>query len=84
MEYKPTRQRRWSKALVRHGADPRIALAAVLGVAAEDIQVREASGSDPPAKASTVPRARPNNPSPDTEVAPEPNNGAPGSPAGDR
>jgi hypothetical protein len=40
VEYKPKRQRRWSKALVRHGADPRIALAAVLKIAAEDIQVR--------------------------------------------
>ena len=39
------RRGRWSKALVRHAADPRMALAAVLGVAAEDIQVREAAGT---------------------------------------
>jgi hypothetical protein len=35
--------RRWSKALVRHGADPRAALAGVLGVSAEDIRVRDGS-----------------------------------------
>ena len=35
------RRGRWSKALVRHGADPRAALAEVLGVAAADIRVRE-------------------------------------------
>jgi len=34
-------QTSWSKALVRHEADPQTALAAVLGVAAEDIQVRD-------------------------------------------
>jgi hypothetical protein len=49
----------WSKALVRQGADPRMALAAVLGLAAEDIQVREAAGSERPAKANTVPIPRP-------------------------
>src|SRR5271169_4635395 len=32
---------RWSKALVRHGADARLALAAVLGLPAEDIRVRD-------------------------------------------
>jgi len=32
---------RWSKALVRHAADPRVALAGVLGVPAEDIRVRD-------------------------------------------
>jgi hypothetical protein len=31
VDYKPKRQRRWSKALVRHGADPRQAIAEVLG-----------------------------------------------------
>jgi len=41
------RQRRWSKALVRHGADAREALAAVLGMPAEDIRVRRARGSTP-------------------------------------
>jgi hypothetical protein len=34
---------RWSKALVRHGADPGAALAGVLGVSAEDIRVRDRS-----------------------------------------
>ncbi len=40
MDYKPKRQKRWSKALVRHGADAREAIAAVLGVPAEQIGVR--------------------------------------------
>jgi hypothetical protein len=35
------RQRRWSKALVRHGADPGLALAGVLEVAADDIRLRD-------------------------------------------
>jgi hypothetical protein len=35
------RRGRWSKALVRHGADPRVALAEVLGVPGRDIRVRE-------------------------------------------
>ena len=39
--YRPPGQTSWSKALVRHGADPRVALAAVLGVTAEEIRVRE-------------------------------------------
>ena len=56
--YRPPGQTRWSRALVRHGADPRAALAAVLGVAAEGVQVREVVGSDPPAKGSTVPKVR--------------------------
>jgi hypothetical protein len=38
--YRPTGQTRWSRALVRLGADPRVALAQVLGVTAEDIRVR--------------------------------------------
>jgi hypothetical protein len=38
--YRPPRQTSWSKGLVRHGAEPKVALARVLGVAAEDIQVR--------------------------------------------
>jgi hypothetical protein len=42
--YRPPGQTSWSRALVRHGPDPRMALAAVLEVAAEDIQVREAAG----------------------------------------
>src|SRR5215472_15807527 len=38
--YRPAGQTSWSKVLVRHGADPRTTLAAVLGVAAEDILLR--------------------------------------------
>ena len=38
--YRPPGQTRWSKALVRHGADARVALATVLGVPAEGILVR--------------------------------------------
>jgi hypothetical protein len=34
------RRRRWSKALMRHGADARAALAEGLGVSAEDMRVR--------------------------------------------
>ena len=34
------RRGRWSKALVRHGADPTSALAAVLGMLAGDVRVR--------------------------------------------
>ena len=40
----PKRQRRWSKALARHGADARSAIAAVLGVPAEQIGVRDNAG----------------------------------------
>jgi hypothetical protein len=39
--YRPPRPTSWSKALVRHGADPRAALAGVLGVPTEDIRVRD-------------------------------------------
>jgi hypothetical protein len=39
-EYRPPGQTSWSRALVRHGADPQSALAEVLGVPAEDIRVR--------------------------------------------
>ena len=39
--YRPPGQTSWSKALVRHGADARVALAEVLGVPAEDIRVRD-------------------------------------------
>jgi hypothetical protein len=41
-DYRPRGQTRWSKALVR--ADARLALAAVLGMPAEDIRVRESAG----------------------------------------
>jgi hypothetical protein len=40
VDYKPMRQRRWSRALVRHGADARAALGKVLGLSAGDILVR--------------------------------------------
>jgi hypothetical protein len=40
-EYRPPGQTSWSKALVRHGADPAAALAEVLGVSAENIWVRD-------------------------------------------
>jgi hypothetical protein len=87
-DYKPKRRRRWSKALVRHGADPEIALAAVLGVPAEEIEARGIpDSSEPPVTASTVPNPRPNSPNPNpnpnpagTRLAPA----VPGSPAGGR
>jgi hypothetical protein len=83
-DYKPKRRRRWSKALVRHGADPEIALAAVLGVSAEEIEVKDIpDSSELPVTASTVPNPRPNSPNPNpagTRLAPA----VPGSPAGGR
>ena len=39
-EYRPPGQTSWSKALMRHGADARAALAEGLGVTAENIRVR--------------------------------------------
>jgi hypothetical protein len=39
--YRPPGQTSWSKALVRHGVDARVALAGVRGVSAEEIVVRE-------------------------------------------
>jgi hypothetical protein len=39
--YRPKGQTSWSKVLVRHGAEAREAIAAVLGMPAEDIVVRE-------------------------------------------
>jgi hypothetical protein len=42
--YRPSGQTSWSKALVRHGADARLALAGVLGLPAEDIRVRDCVG----------------------------------------
>jgi hypothetical protein len=41
LDYKPKRPRRWSRALVRHGADARTAIAAVLGLPAEQIGMRD-------------------------------------------
>src|SRR5262249_22154391 len=65
-DWKPKPRRRWSRAVARHGADPRRALGAALGVAAEDIQVRGAAGSEPPATANTAPRPPP--PGPPTPI----------------
>ena len=42
--YRPPGQTRWSKALVRHGADAGLAIAGVLGVPTEDIGVRDNAG----------------------------------------
>ena len=44
VDYKPKRQRRWSRALVRHGAEARAAIVGVLGLPAGNIQLREGSG----------------------------------------
>jgi hypothetical protein len=44
--YRPPGQTSWSKALVRHGADPGLALAGVLGVSSEDIRVRDRDQRD--------------------------------------
>jgi hypothetical protein len=46
--YRPNGQRSWSKALVRHGSEARLALAAALGVPAEAIRVRESAGGPVP------------------------------------
>jgi hypothetical protein len=84
--YRPPGQTSWSKALVRHRVDPRVAIAAVLGLVAEGIQVREVAGSEPVVKATTAPTTLPNTPSSqntavaDTKSA----HGGLGSPAGDR
>jgi hypothetical protein len=45
VDYKPKWQRRWSKALVRHGAQACEAIAAVLGMPAEQIGVRNNAGT---------------------------------------
>jgi hypothetical protein len=42
--YRPTGQTSWSKALVRHGANARMALSGVLGLPAEDIRVTDCLG----------------------------------------
>ncbi len=41
--YRPSGQISWSKALVRHRAEARSAIAAVLGVTAEQIGVRDSA-----------------------------------------
>jgi hypothetical protein len=83
--YRPRGRRgKWSKALVRHGADPGEALAGVLGVSPDDVQVREGSVSEPLVTANTVPSPRPTkNPNPNTDPAALPSNAAPGFPSGD-
>ena len=43
MVHKP-RRRRWSMALVRHGADAQVARADVLGASANHIQLKEPPG----------------------------------------
>jgi hypothetical protein len=81
------RRGRWSRALVRHGADPRMALAAVLGLAADGIRVRESAGPAAPATASAIPTVHPTkdpSPNPNTGSAADPSTGVPSSPAGDR
>ena len=83
MDYKPKRRRWWSKALVRHGADPQKALAAVLRVAAQDIQIREGAGPKRQATANTAPSPHPNNPNPNTDPLAQPSTAEPGSPSGD-
>ena len=63
------RHRRWSKAVIRHGADARVAIAAVLGVPAEDIRIREDAGFEPSARANTAPTSVPSSPNtPNTAV----------------
>ena len=80
VEYKPKQQRPWSRALVRHGADPRTALAAVLGVDADDFHVKDGGGP----MANTAPsRPSTRNPNPNTEPGRQPTNALPGSPSGD-
>ena len=79
--YRPPGQTSWSRALVRHGPDPRMALAAVLEVAAQAIHVRGTARPEPPVKANTAPTPVPNNPSPSTEPMAQPSNAAPGSPS---
>jgi hypothetical protein len=56
------------KALVRHGADPRVALSAVLELPDEEIQVKEGAGSEPPIMASTAPTTGSDSPSPNMAV----------------
>jgi hypothetical protein len=85
VDYKSKRQRRWSRALVRHGAVPRTAIAAVLGVAAGNIQVRKTAASEPFVNASTVPTVHPTtDPSPSLNTVPaaRPSNGSLGFPKG--
>ena len=82
-DYRPPGQTSWSRALVRHGAGPASALAKVLGVAAENIQVRGAARPEPPVKANTAPSPVPNTPSSSTEPAVQRSNAVPDFPSGD-
>jgi hypothetical protein len=41
--YRPPGQTSWSRALVRHGADPQIAISVVLGLPTGDVRLRECS-----------------------------------------
>ena len=59
MGYKSRSQWRWSKALVRYGADPGTALAKILDVPAENIQVKEDAVSEPPFYVQYAPHHRP-------------------------
>jgi len=73
VEYKPKQQRPWSRALVRHGADPRTALAAVLGVDADDLHVKD--GGAPTANTTpSRPPTRDPNPNPNAEPGRQPTN----------
>src|SRR5262249_51819659 len=82
--YRPIGRRgKWSRALVRHGANPRMALSTVLGMPAEDIRVKGCAGVDPLLTASPLPTPAHNIPNPNTAEAGtklEPD--VPGSPAG--
>jgi hypothetical protein len=69
--YRPPGQTSWSKAVVRHEADPRIALSAVLRLPAEDIQLKEGAGSKPPLMGEYGPHTVSNSPSPNPAVIAE-------------
>ena len=56
--HRPPGQTIWSKALVRHGADLRPALAKVLGLTAEDIHAKDGAAASEPS-ANTAPAIRP-------------------------
>ena len=72
--------------MVRHRVDPRVAIAAVLGLVAEDIQVREVAGSELPVKATMASTNLPNIPSNQNTAVADKKSGhaGRGSPAGDR
>src|SRR5262249_48672957 len=79
----PPCQTRWARALVRNGVDPRVALAAVLGLPAYDVHVKNGvAASEPTANTAPIPHPT-SNPSPNMELTAQPNNGVPGSPSED-